>query len=415
MTEVELVVETIGAQGDGIATGPDGARVFVPFGAPGDRVRARVEDGRATILSILSSGEARVPALCRHFGSCGGCAIQHVSTAFAADWKRRIVAASLGHRGLDPDLVAPTRAAAPHARRRVTFQARREGRALRFGFAARGSHRLVDIAECPILVPSLAALAEPLRALADDLVAPRAEARFLATATESGIDLVVETKARLDLALRERLAALAESLDLARLSWGADEIVLERRPPVVAFGAARVVPPPGAFLQPSVEGEAILASLVEEGLAGATRVADLFAGCGTFALRLAARASVAAFEGEPRMVAALLNGTRGALGLKPVSAERRDLFRRPLDAIELGEFDGIVIDPPRAGAAAQAAALADATGPRRLVMVSCNPATFARDARTLVDGGWRLEGLVPVDQFAFSSHVELVARFTRGS
>jgi 23S rRNA (uracil1939-C5)-methyltransferase len=415
MTETELEVTALGAQGDGIAEGPGGTRVFVPFGTPGDRVRARVEGDRATILAILAPGPARVPAFCRHFGACGGCATQHVAIEAAAEWKRGLVAASLRHRGLDPSIVAPTIVAAPRARRRVTFQARREGGRLRFGYAERGTHRLVDIAECPIVVPALAALITPLRALADRIAGKRDEVRMLATATETGVDLAVEAKRPLDLPLREELAALAVRLDLARIAWGT-ELVAELRAPLVTFGRARVSPPPGAFLQPSREGEEALAGLVVEGLGGSARVADLFAGCGTFSLRIAERAQVAAFEGEAAMVSALLAGARATAGLKPVRAERRDLFRRPLVGDELAGFDAVVFDPPRAGAAAEAAALAVAPASvRRIVAVSCAAATFARDARTLVDGGWRLAAVTPVDQFAFTPHIELVARFTRGS
>ncbi len=411
MTEADLVIDSLGAQGDGIANGPDG-RVFVPFGAPGDHVHVRLEGERATILAITQSGAARVPAFCRHFGTCGGCATQHVALETAAEWKRGIIATALRHRGLDPSVVAPTVVVAPNGRRRVTFQARREGGRLRFGYAERGSHRLVDLVECPILVPELAALIAPLRKLAEAVVAPRSEARFVVAQTESGIDLGIEAKGTLGLALREQLAGLAERMDLARISWSGD-LVAARRDPWVTFGKARVIVPPGAFLQPSREGEETLARLVTAALEGSTRLADLFAGCGTFALRLATMAQVAAYENDAAMLAALLAGGRTTPGIKHVSAEQRDLFRRPLEVEDLKSFDGAVFDPPRAGAASQVAVLARAPSLKRLAAVSCNPATFARDARTLVDGGWDLIEVVPVDQFGFTPHIELVARFVR--
>jgi len=423
--EVEIEIEEIGARGDGIAHLPDGTRAFVPYTVPGDRVRARLSEsdgegiaGRA--VEWLARGEGRAEPPCRHFGECGGCALQHLAPDFYAAWKRALIETALRRRGFESPPIAPLVTAAPATRRRADFAAVRRKDDVLLGFHARASHRVVDLAECPVVAPVIAALLPPLRALLLDLLKPADKAGVTATLTDSGLDVVLESAIALGAGGRERLAAFAEAQDLARLSRrhpnarGA-ETVVERRPVRMSFGGIAVDLPAGTFLQATREGEAALTAAVLEAMGEAPRVADLYAGCGTFTFPLAMRRGVAssvhAVDGTEPAIAALTRAAKQA-GLGRVTTLVRDLARRPLNAQELARFDAVVFDPPRAGAREQAEALA---GSRVAiaVAVSCNPATFARDARILVDGGFGLDWVRPVDQFLWSPHVELVARFSR--
>lgn len=396
----EAVVERLGAQGDGVVTVAGETR-HIPFVLPGERLR--LAGAGAAIL--VPSADRVVPA-CRHFGQCGGCQIQHLAAPAAAEWKRRLVLDALGQRGLDGIAVRPTLALPPGQRRRARFAVLRPGGRVLVGFHERKTSRLVDLAECPAVVPAIARLVAPLRALG-------ARLRFTAataTETDQGLDLVLDGAARPGLEARQLLAAFAEAQDLARLTLDG-ETVVERRSPRIAFAGVPVAVPPGGFLQASRAGEAALTAQILERLGKPARIIDLFAGCGSFSLAMARLAPVLAVEQDAAAAAALARAVRGAAGLKPVTVLRRDLFREPLSGAEL---DGatVVIDPPRDGALAQAQALA-ASGVRRLVALSCNPATFARDARILVDGGFALGPVQPVDQFAWSAHIELVALFER--
>lgn len=424
MTEgdtIEVTIEAIGGRGDGLGRGADGP-VFVPFTVPGDRVRARPGPRRragtpAELVEVLDGGPARRMPACAHFGACGGCAVQHLEGTAYAEWKRALVVEALARRGLGEVEVAPLVPTSPGSRRRATLSARRTGRGAVLGFKRRASHRIVDINECPVAAPALVGLLAPLRELLSALLEPGQLAELVLTATIAGTDLVLTSDAALTLEGRQALAAFAENHDLARVAWrdragGTVEPIAERRAPVVRFGEVEVRLPPGAFLQASAEAEAALAAEVLAGVNGAARVADLFAGLGTFALRLAGRATVHAVDGDEVMVGALAAAANGAPGLRPVSVEVRDLFRRPLGADELAPYEAVVFDPPRAGARAQAEALAVSRVPA-VVAVSCDPATFARDARILVDGGYRLVRVVPVDQFLWSPRIELVALLRR--
>lgn len=421
-----MTIEGLGRQGDGYAD-LDGRPLFVAQTLVGDRVRVRVAGRRGDglwgeVLELIAPGPGRREAPCPHFGPCGGCTLQHLEDDLYAEWKRGQVLQALARRGLDGGAVGNLVRIPAGTRRRAVLGARRpEGRGaepkLRLGFHARQSHRVVDLEQCGVLTPGLLALVPPLRAALEPLV--RADERWtlIATQTESGIDLLLQAGRGADLADREALAAFAESADLARVSWqqeGAEaEPLVQRRAPVVTFGAIPVTPPPGGFLQPSLEGEQALAALVLDALPeSAGRVADLYCGCGTFTFRLAARARVLAVEGDAAALAALETAARQAGVSNRVDAERRDLARQPLTPEELGVFDAVLFDPPRTGAREQAGELARAAVPR-VVAVSCNPATFARDARILVDGGYRLTSVTPLDQFIWSGHVELVGRFER--
>ncbi len=414
---VTVTAGALGARGDVVAEGAAG-RLYVPFALPGEIVEVRPGaprgDGRAAdLLRVIEPSPERVAPPCPHFGTCGGCALQHMAPAAEAVWKRDLVVAALGRRGLTDITVAPTVSVPPGTRRRATLTWRRTRSGLVLGFNERQSHQVVDVQACPVLRPELAALLPRLREALPAVLAAGTSGDLQMQWTDSGADVRLDLPAAPDLAGREALAALAETLDLARLMLrvdGQDEPVAIRRPPVVTFGGVAVALPPGAFLQPSQAGEDALRTLVLAGLEGVEGpVADLFCGLGTFALPLAARHAVTAVDGDGPAVAAL-----AATG--KVRTLVRDLFSDPLAAGDLAPFAAVVFDPPRAGAREQAAALATALaadGPGVVVAVSCAPASFARDARTLVDGGYVLERVTPVDQFAWSAHVELVAVFRR--
>lgn len=409
-----VTIDRLAALGDGVAETPSG-RIHVPLTAPGDRARVAVrEKGRGELIELLSPGPARTAPPCRHFGRCGGCALQHLDPGLIAAWKRDLVASSLERAGIDPSMVQLTISIPPGTRRRATLAAKRWASGVVLGFAERRSHRLVDLAECPVLAPALVRLIAPLRLALTDLLQPNEAADIALTDTETGLDLVLIRQRALTLSDRERLAALAETCDLARLSWRSSmtrpaEPVAARRTPVVRLGVQLVTLPPGGFLQPSADGEQRLIDLVLSGLAGASgRYADLFSGSGTFALPLSARGTVTAYDGDQEAIASLAATQHQAL-----SAERRDLFRDPLTPAELAGFGAAVLDPPRAGAKAQCKSLAASVVPT-IAYVSCNPTTFARDASILTEGGYRLVQATPVDQFTWSPHVELVGVFQRG-
>lgn len=347
---------------------------------------------------------------CLHFGQCGGCTLQHLDDDTVAAMKRARVVDALAQSDIEAP-VADVQTVPAHSRRRVKLSYQRTKKTALFGFYEAQSSRIVPISVCPVTRPEIV---DALLALANlaGAGAPRKRAiSVTVTLCETGLDVAVEEGKQADLALREHLSACSESADLARLSWNG-EVIAMHRPPRQRFGRAFVVPPPGAFLQASSEGENILRNFVQDAVGDAGSVADLFAGCGTFTLPLAETASVTAVESEADMITALDEGWRHANGLKQVTAIARDLFRRPLQAIELDSFDAVIFDPPRAGAKAQASELAKSNVPT-VVGVSCMPSSFARDAAILVEGGYRLEKVLPVDQFRWSPHVELAGVFRR--
>jgi 23S rRNA (uracil1939-C5)-methyltransferase len=417
---IELAIESIGARGDGI--GRSGGRlVYVPLTIPGDRLRVELErprgDGFAgRLVEVLAEGPGRIAPPCPHFGECGGCALQHLEDQRYAAWKEQLVATALARRGFADPPLRPLLRVAPGTRRRASFAAERAGRSVRLGFHARESHRVIDATGCLILAPTLSALLPPLRDALRAIMADGERIEATATATDDGIDLVLEGKRRLSLESREALAALAAGADLARITWRADrspsDPVAIRRPARIAFAGVAVELPPGGFLQPTAPGEAALVAGVSHALSGCRRVADLYAGCGTFTFPLARGARVHAVEGDAEAIGALGSAARRAVLGQAVTTEQRDLASDPLTEEELQRFDGAVFDPPRAGAKAQAERLADSSVPT-VVAVSCDPATFARDARILVDGGYRLLEATPIDQFIWSPHVEIVAAFAR--
>ncbi|MDV7141257.1 class I SAM-dependent RNA methyltransferase [Tropicimonas sp. TH_r6] len=400
------VVERLGHLGDGILDGP----VFAARCLPGEVIDGETVDGRIAAPRILEPSPHRVSPPCRHYKSCGGCAVQHASDAFVAEWKTGIVRTALEAQGLETEF-RPVHISPPKSRRRAVFSGRRTKKDVLIGFHARASETLIEVPDCQLLRPELLATHPALAEMTRVGASRKAELSFTVTLTEEGPEIAVEGGKPLDLPLRAALGAIAEEHELARLNWG-DEQVAQRARPLVRFEGISVEPPPGAFLQATEDGEATLRDAVREIVEDAGRIADLFSGCGTFALPLAKQAEIHAVEGMDALTHALAAGWRNATGLKQVTVETRDLFRRPLLPDELAKFDAIVIDPPRAGAQAQCAEIARSKV-ERVAFVSCNPVTFARDAALLVQAGFHLEWLLPVDQFRWSTHVELAACFSR--
>lgn len=412
MTE-RLTIDHIGQRGDGVAL-TDTGQVFVPYTLPGEIVAAAPDPGHAGRMKLVDVQQAsaeRIAPFCPHFGRCGGCAIQHWRPDAYRAWKRQLVIDALARAGLSCE-VGDLIDAHGAGRRRVVIHARRGGGTdLQVGFTAAASHAVVPIDACPILDPALDGALEAARAIADVLAPVNKPLDIQVTATLGGLDVDVRGSGPLPSSGIVALSRVAERLRLARLTRHG-ELVLMRAAPEVAIGTARVVLPPGAFLQATAAGEDALAAHVLAHCGKAKQVVDLFCGVGPFALRLAARARVAAFDSDAGAVNALRKAASATPKLKPVTAMARDLFRRPLAAPELRAFDAAVFDPPRQGADAQTRQLAASRIPV-IVAVSCNPATFARDARILADAGYAIEALTPVDQFRHTPHVELVAKFVR--
>lgn len=409
MSERELIVTELGHRGDGIAQTETGA-VFVAGALPGETVRAEVFDGRAKKPVIDTTSPDRIEPVCRHFKTCGGCSVQHLAEHPYLEWKRSLVAKALGDRGIETD-VDQTVAATAGGRRRAVLTATRAGRHTLLGYHEKASHRLVDIAECPVLDPAIVAALPGLKSLAAEVLPKKGDLRLTVLATTAGLDIAID---KADKTYERKIPALSQKvveLDLARLSVNG-EVILEVRPPLLDMGGVGIVAAPGGFTQATIAAEEALSKLVLAGIGKAKNVADLFSGVGTFALRLARSANVHAVEGDAAALAAFDKSLRKPQGLKKVTFERRDLSRRPLVRDELEPFDTVVFDPPRAGAQAQAEQLA-LSKVKTVVAVSCNPATLARDLRILIDGGYVLQSVTPVDQFHYSPHIEVVAVLTR--
>ena len=403
-----LTVERLGHRGDGIAQGPEG-QVFVPQTLPGEVVEGDQAGDLLLNTRILTPSPNRIRPPCPHARTCGGCLMQHAADPFVADWKLGIVAGALAGQGLESPL-RPIETSPPRSRRRATLAARRTKGGALIGFHARASETLVAIPNCQLLHPAILATFPALEALVVTGGSRSAELSLTVTHSLGGPDVAVTGGKPLESEMRMALARVAEAFNIARLTWDG-EVVALRTMPVQRFGKALVAPPPGAFLQATAEGEAALLSAVEEAIGPARRVVDLFAGSGTFSLPLAETAEVLAVESDAAMLAALDRGWRQTQGLHRVTTETRDLFRRPLEPDEFKGFDAVVIDPPRAGAEAQTATLAHSHVPV-IAAVSCNPVTFARDARILTGAGYVLDWVQVVDQFRWAAHVELVARFS---
>jgi 23S rRNA (uracil1939-C5)-methyltransferase len=411
---VRARVTRLGSRGEGVIETPQGT-IFAAYALPGELVDVQGEGERAALVAVIEPSSARIAPVCPLFGACGACAVQTLAPAPYGAWKRDLVVTALQQAGVGrPEIVTPLVDAHGAGRRRVTIHARASGRGegLRSiaGFMRARSHDVIDVAACPILAPGMARAFDVARAVALTLASLDKPLDVQATATEGGLDVDVRGAGPLSEPLQHAMSALAEQFDLARLTHHG-VIVAQRRPPTLRMGVARVVAPGGGFLQATTMGETALAALALDAVGEARRVADLFCGCGAFALRLAQRAEVLALDSHAPAIAALERAARTP-GLKRVSAQARDLFRRPLRTEEMAGLDAIVFDPPRAGASAQAEQIAASDTPV-VVAASCHPGTFSRDAKILIDGGYRLERVTPVDQFRHSAHVELVAVFTK--
>ena len=405
-----LHIERLGARGEGISPAAKGL-IFTPYALPGEDILAEVDGERGKLVEVLTPSPDRVAAPCPHFMSCGGCAVQNLKVAAYADWKRALVVDALRNAGVETD-VAPLRQAWGNGRRRATFHSRNDQRGdPHVGFMQARAHRIVEIDACPILAPEFSNALPILRKIAEILAPLDKPLDFVVTATLNGLDIDIRGCGKLDFALGQALVAAADACDLARIA-NHGVILVERRPPEIQIGRARVTPPSGGFLQATQAGEDMLGSLVVEACGAAKKAADLFSGIGTFALRLAETAEVYCVESDQEALAAGLRGGRAATGLRAIKGEARDLFTRPLLASELAAYDAVVFDPPRAGAENQARELARSAVPL-VIGVSCNAQSFARDAKILIAGGYDLAGVTPVDQFLYSPHVELVGLFKK--
>lgn len=414
MTET-LTISRVGGQGDGIAETASGV-VFAPLTLPGETVRGVVREGRLESVEILTASPERVPPVSPHYGDCGGCSLQHWAVGPYLDWKRDQVRLALARERIETEIES-TVAVPPGTRRRLALHARRreDGRVV-LGFKARKSWRLVEVTACPVADPRLVAAFPALARVAEAFLEhPKSAPTLHVTATLTGLDVDVTGVERrsggLSADARMRAIEAAAAAGLARLSLAGETLVMERQPKV-AFGPATVPLPAGGFLQAVPEAEAAMVARAVEAVRGAKKVADLFCGAGTFTFPLATVASVLAADGSTAGIAALKAGIGSGPGMKSITAEARDLFRRPLAPYDLRGCDAVVLDPPRAGSLEQTRQL-PGTKASTVVGISCNPVTFARDARVLIDAGFRLERVTPVDQFLWSAHVELVGVFRR--
>jgi len=404
--DTTLEISAMGHRGEGVAEGP----IYIPFTLPGEAVRVAVEGKRGRLLEVLEPSPERVDPPCPHFGRCGGCAVQHWRHGAYRDWKRGLVETALRHRQLEAP-VGELIDAHGAGRRRVTLHVLFAGGRVLAGFMEGRSHRLLNLDACPILCPELAAAPAIARELGAAVRGHAKSFDILVTASKTGLDCDLRGRIPDHPDIQMDLSEAAARLDLARVTVNGD-LGIERRMPMLSAGKARIPLPPGAFLQATAAGEETMARLVLEATGEAARVADLFCGAGPFALRLAEQASVLAVDSDEPALRALDRAARAAPGLKPVTTERRDLFRNPLMPRELDRYEAVIFDPPRAGAEAQARELAQSKVPT-VVAVSCDPATLARDLAILVEGGYRIEGVTPVDQFKYAAHVETVAVLRR--
>ena len=420
MAEIILKIESLGAGGDGVATSPEGMPVFVPLALPGERVAVEINEGRGKLLRVVEPSIDRVKPVCAHFSQCGGCTLQHLRPETYRDWKREQLVSTLSARGLDVEAlgveVSVLVAGSIGMRRRAVLSATRTKKSVMIGYFKRASHELVDINQCPVLSPDIVEAIPALRKLVRPLLSRRNVARLSILSTQGGLDIVIDEVEPLEQAsMRVKLVELCEDLRVARLSV-AGEMIIEKDRPYISFDGLKAVSPPGGFLQASeVIQDKMIAHILE--LVGARkgpkgRALDLYSGMGTFSLPLARKYKVLAVEYDKAALKALQHAIGLSDGLKPVEILERDLALMPLSALELRDYDVVLFDPPRSGARSQVAELAK-SNVSQLIAISCSPASFARDARTLIDGGYELRSLTPFDQFLFSTHVELVGEFVK--
>ena len=408
-----VLIKQLGQHGDGIADSSEGP-IYIPAALPGEIVEVETVPGhpdRRRLVNVERSSAQRIEPICPHFGICGGCAMQHLREDAYRSWKRDLVVTALSQAGIEA-VVAPVMDAHGDGRRRVVFHARRGGHGvLQVGFSAARAHHIVPIDRCPILAKNLDGALKAAWAIAEVMDCTGKPLDIQVTATDQGLDIDMRGSGTLSAPTISALANVAQRHNLARLTRHG-ELIAQARLPSLRMGTATVPLPAGAFLQATAGGEAVLSQLVLDACGRANHVADLFAGVGTFALRLAGHARVFACDADEPSIAALARAARSTAGLKPLHAERRDLFKAPLTAAELNRFDAVIFDPPRQGAQTQSREVAASRVPT-VVAVSCSPGTFARDIRQLIDGGYRLMSVLPVDQFRYSAHVEIVGHLQK--
>jgi 23S rRNA (uracil1939-C5)-methyltransferase len=411
-------VSALGGKGDGLARTESGEKLFIPFALSGETVRAVAMRPRgdgiiAKLQEVINASPSRIEPFCPYYQRCGGCTMQHLALPDYREWKRGQLQNALA-RMEKSHLVGELLEVPPNSRRRAAFAFSKQGKNLCLGFNALASEEIIEIASCPLILEKINALLSPLRGMLSKLLPGKAKGDAVINITTSGIDLWLDCQTPLDLEKREFLANFAESYDLARLSWGKEpEPLAERRAPRLTFGTSNVAIPPGAFLQPSEEGERIIVEHVRNWVGEAKSVVDLFAGCGSLGLSLSDNVRLHAVEGEAALIEALQAGARHSGRGSLVSIERRDLVRKPLTAAEMERFEVVIFDPPRPGAAAQAREIAKTKKPKTVIAISCNPATFAHDAFLLSQGGWVMAEVLPLDQFPFTPHLEVMAVFRR--
>ncbi|KAA6483766.1 class I SAM-dependent RNA methyltransferase [Rhizobium rhizogenes] len=411
MSTETVTIQKLGAQGDGIVQGADGP-IYVPFALPGETVAIARVKSEGTLMSIASASPDRREPHCRHFGTdgvngtCGGCTLQHYADAPYRAFKRQLVIDALRSKGLTPE-VDDLIAAHPGERRRVVFAARKTEKDMLIGFNQAESHHIVAIEECPIASPGIMAQLPAIRAVGAALAINAEAFRISVLETLTGLDLAVDgIKGLSDKHRRSAIETVLALRGVGRVSLNG-EVLVETTKPIIDFSGVQISPPSGAFTQATKAAEEAMVELVATHIGKAKRIADLFAGSGTFSLRLARIGRVHAVESEEKALAALDHAARNTQGLKPVSIERRDLFRRPLMAQELKNYDAVIFDPPRAGAEFQTKELARSVV-KKIVAISCNPLTLARDLAILTEAGYRITKVTPIDQFLWTSHVEVV-------
>lgn len=410
MNVEELTIDHLGAQGDGVALTPKGP-VFVSHALPGELISAQTEQSNGKLLDILKPSDARISPSCDHFGICGGCAAQHMSQGLYQNWKVGLVTSALQKNGIDHpvDQFIPC---AHGARRRVTFTAQRNGEGLQFGFYQDGTHQIAPINMCAVASNNIQNAILELKELAQTLAPPSKALQLTILDSNNGLDIAINEEVRLqDHSTQAAIRKIMASTSIIRLSQG-HEVLIEKQAPTLLFGDTTIMPPPGSFVQASQFAENNMVELVVRHLKSCKKVADLFSGCGTFTFPLAKKSAVHAVEAEGAALNAIDRAFRNRQGLKPVTTEKRDLFRRPLMRDELKHFKGVIFDPPRAGAELQSQQLVRSIVPK-VAAVSCNPITFARDLKILLNGQFKIKSIVAIDQFLWSPHIEIVALLER--
>lgn len=406
----ELVIDRLGAQGDGVANSNEGS-IFVPFTLQGETVAVSGSGKRRDLETVVSPSPSRVEPICMHFGKCGGCQLQHMEQGAYLEWKRDLVKAALQSENISIE-VDPVRTFENGKRRRAVFSARQTNEGLVLGYLERGSHTMTAVQECPVLLPEIVQAIEPIKQIVSGLIPAKDISHVSVLACDNGLDISIECEKAPSDRQRQTVIRRFMETDFCRLSVNG-EVVIEQKPPLLTFGKTKVTPAPGGFVQAVKLAETAMSEIVIAHLSRCKKTVDLFCGSGTFALDLAEFSSVIALESEAASIAALELAWRNSAGkLRTIKAEKRDLSRRPLTAAEMKKIDGVVFDPPRAGAEMQAKQLAKSKV-KKIAAVSCSPTTLARDLRILINGGYKLLSVTPLDQFVYTPHIEVVALLER--